>query len=247
MVRVRISGVTQCGTGRSRNEDSIGCSGGGGVRADGSMESLIVTGAPCLAVVADGLGGHPAGDVASRITVDAILSAAPTDADALVASVRDAHGRLLDAMASDVQLRGMGSTVVVALILADEFVVVNVGDSEAFALTERGVGPLAVPDVTRDDFGPHGFRSSTLTQFVGGEAAGAELDIHVHRAARGEVLRLLLCSDGLTGAVPRAEIEDLTSHRSGLPAVRSLLDEAVASRHGDDISIVLIEVDRGVE
>ena len=243
MVTVRMSGVTHRGTARSRNEDSLGFSGGVAGHRDGSIESLVVADRRWMAVVADGLGGHPAGDVASRLAVDALLSAAPTSAEELVAAVHGAHALLVTTMAGDVRLRGMASTIVAVLISDDEYVIANVGDSEAFALTDGGFSPLTVLDVSPDDVGPHGFRSSTLTQYLGGMPSCSGFEVHVNRGSLGPGQRFLLCSDGLTGAVPRAEIDDLVSHESGEGAVRSLLAEALASGHGDDITIVLTEID----
>ena len=144
-------------------------------------------------------------------------------------------------MEADLKLRGMASTIVAALFVSDDMFVVNVGDSEAFLLTDGEVTRLTVSDTPRDNVGPRGFRSSTLTQYLGGDAESGDPVVHVHRADTGPGQRLLLCSDGLTSALPMAEIEDLLTHGSGAAAVSTLLAQSLEWGETDDITIVLLE------
>ena len=97
MTSTRVWAATHVGTVRRRNEDSHGATGLGATGVDGAVVAATVEGT-CLAVVADGLGGHPCGDVASRLVVDHLLAAQPATADALVQAFRSANVALYDAM-----------------------------------------------------------------------------------------------------------------------------------------------------
>ena len=166
-MKVQMAGVTHRGVGRPRNEDCFGFGGRTGRHDDGSVEAFTAEDGVCLALVADGLGGHPAGGTASRLVVESVLSDFPQGQDALVSSILRSHRVLVDAMDRDRSLRGMASTIVAVLIAGGECTVANVGDSEAFAVTPAGTVTLTVLDAPRDDIGVRGFRSSTLTQFLG--------------------------------------------------------------------------------
>ena len=196
-------------------------------------------------VVADGLGGHPAGDVASDVVVRTVLSAAPIDAQGLVAAVRRADVELGAAVAGNPSYEGMDSTVAAVMLLGSRLVVANVGDSEVLAVGNDGLVPLTVLDVPLDK---RHFRSSTttaLTQHLGTRQAPGVLDVHQYVADYRPGVRLLVCTDGLTDVVPLAEIDDILRHRGGVPAVRALLDEALQVGAPDNVTLVLVEVDGG--
>lgn len=136
----------------------------------------------------------------------------------------------------------MATTIVAVVISPDRFTVANVGDSQVFAFLEEGAVPLSVADVVRDDITFRGFDSSTLTQYLGGGSTPAELEVHSCSEPTGFDTRLLLCSDGLTGAVPFAEIEDLLRHGRGPGVVAASIGEGRRAGSTDDITIVLVEV-----
>ena len=201
----------------------------------GSVTSVIVEVGTALAVVADGLGGHPAGEVASRIAVDTVLGDRPRDGAGLVAAIHHANRMVIEGAMHDASLLGMATTIVAVVISPHEFTVANVGDSEVLALDEQGAVPLSVLDVVRDNVTFRGFASSSLTQYLGGSPPAGELEVHTYSDPLRSDTRLLLCSDGLTGAVPFAEMEDILRHGRGPEVVAALIDEGrhagVEGRH----------------
>ncbi|MEA2627476.1 MAG: family protein phosphatase [Candidatus Binatota bacterium] len=165
-----------------------------------------------LLIVADGMGGHAAGEVASRIAVETIAGEVPEkmswwpfgrtqrERDQLVGAIREANRRVRAAAEKDGTLRGMGTTVVVLWALSGRAHVAHVGDSRLYRFRRGGLVQL-----TRDHAWPSedgGFRN-VLTRAVGAET-DVEVDHRVIDVSPGDVF--LLCSDGLSRAVDDAAI-----------------------------------------
>ena len=222
-----------------------------------------------IAVVADGMGGHPAGDVASALAVEAAsrrlqelldspsLGEASPDGlgDGMAGAVRAADQRVRDAAEEDPGRRGMGTTLTALLVErgSGRVVVGHVGDSRAYRL-RAGALELLTRDHTwvqeQVDAGhltPAQARghpySSVLTQGVGLETP-AEPDVTVLEAAAGDLY--LVCSDGLVGMVHDRDIERLLLETadSGLATQAEALVDA-ANRGGgiDNVTVALVRVD----
>lgn len=175
-----------------------------------------------LLVLADGMGGHNAGEVASSLavhTVQAFLRAAttPPDRDLLAEALSRANARILEEAASSPEQAGMGTTVVAALISGPSAVYASVGDSRVYLWQEGRLTQL-----TRDDSwvtatlgeqeaaelqrgGNHPMRH-VLTKVVG---LRPELEIATAECSLESGDCLLLCSDGVHGAVTAAELAEL--------------------------------------
>lgn len=214
---------------------------------------------PSLLAVADGMGGHPHGDVASAAAIT-VLTEAPLAGDldgdpaaALAAAVARAAARLEELAAGDPELRGMGTTLTAMAWDGAGFAVAHIGDSRAYLL--RG-GDLF--QITRDhtmvqtlvDEGrltpdqaanhPHG---STLLRALlpGGDQRP---DLFRQDAAPGD--RYLLCSDGLSGFVPAGAIRDaLAGAARPADAVARLIALADAAGGPDNITCVVADVAEG--
>lgn len=215
---------------------------------------------PRLVVVADGVGGHAAGEVASQLVVSALapLDTAPPDADpsgdpveALRAAIRAANDRLRAAVEDDPSLTGMGTTVTSLLLSGDRLALAHAGDSRAYRLRDGKVAQL-----TRDD---------TYVQRLVDEGciSAEEADVHPHRAVVTRVLqgtpveatyesaeavvgdRYLLCSDGLTVVVP-AEVIAATLQEEPDPdrCVARLINHALAGGAPDNVTVVVADVVR---
>ena len=213
-----------------------------------------------LAVLADGMGGHNAGDVASGMAVelivaDALTSIAPaadlTDADAqtLVAEyIRGANAQIHVAGASNRERSGMGTTVVVALWHGSSLTVGHVGDSRCYLL--RGSDLL---QLTRDhtlvqervDLGALSFDDARrapgrniLTRALGTDVH-VEVDLDTYETQSGDIY--LLCSDGLTEMLEDSEIAAVLVGFG--PTLRSAAEELVrrANANGgvDNVSVIL--------
>jgi PPM family protein phosphatase len=199
-----------------------------------------------LAIVADGMGGHAGGEVASKIAVDTIsdglrspnsiwpFGRAQRERNLIVESIRLANRRVRDAAQQDTSLAGMGTTVVVLWVRGGRAHVAHVGDSRIYRYRKGGLVQL-----TRDHSWPseEGSMRNVLMR-----AVGAEDDIAIdHRlldVAPGDIF--LLCSDGLTGPVgDDGIVHALREFRSGEEASQRLID--LAKEHGapDNVTVVL--------
>jgi serine/threonine protein phosphatase PrpC len=241
MTRFRISGATHRGTVRDRNEDSFGASGFDPPLDDGAVTSVVVPLGPCIAVVADGLGGHPSGDVASRIAVRTVFGAMPQGGEELVEAIRSADQAVTGAMSQIPGSEGMASTIVAVVLTDDGIAVANVGDSEAIDVLDGRLVTLTTPDVPRDFANFPELASPYLTQVLGGDPSLGEAVPHLHTEGLRTGVRLLLCTDGLTHLVPRAEISDILALDSGAAAVKMLVDEALGAGGTDNITVLLVE------
>ena len=195
MTTVRISAATHTGSVRRGNEDAYGATSLIASRVDGEVVSAAVSNEPCLIVIADGLGGHPCGEVASQLAVDHLLEAKPTDAPSLVAAAHAANESIVAAMSHDDGSIGMGTTVAAVLVHAAAVVVVNVGDSAAFEIVDDRLIQLSTDDIPAGRNGLPGVPSSIVTQTLGGGRELVEIEPHLYEDDLVSPRRLLLCTD----------------------------------------------------
>jgi len=235
---IQIHGASHTGSVRSRNEDSYGMTGAAASVVDGEIVSSRVRGRACLGVVADGLGGHPCGDVASRIAVETVMDAAPS-ADALMVAVHEANAAIVAAMDDSDGSVTMGTTLAAVAIDGDELAVVNVGDSTVFALVDGQLEQLSVDDSPRGG-GPTSF----VTQTLGGASELIEVIPHVHLDDVDAVQRLLLCTDGLTNLVPFDLIETALLEHAGATAVEVLIASTLAAGAPDNVTVVIADLEQ---
>lgn len=184
-----------------------------------------------LYAVADGLGGHPAGDVASLAAVrslDASGLEESSSGEDVVAAVHAAHRAVVSEVEEDPSRRGLGTTVVVALVRGGRATVVHVGDSRAYALTSGG----DLQTVTRDHS-----TSGYLTQALGLDGDVVP-DTAVLNCPAGS--RLLLCTDGLTNMVPDEGIAQLLAAGSAEEACDALVKAALDAGGIDNVSVVVL-------
>ncbi|CAA9464687.1 MAG: Protein serine/threonine phosphatase PrpC, regulation of stationary phase [uncultured Solirubrobacteraceae bacterium] len=222
-----------------------------GRQRQGNEDSLFVR-SP-LFVVADGMGGAQAGEVASQMAVgafaDGLTGSSP--AEALVRTVRDANRRIHERSQRDRQTAGMGTTLTAAVLTeGDEVAVAHVGDSRCYLLRDGDlvrltrdhslVGELvAQGKLTEEQAEAHPQRS-VITRALGSEAE-IQVDVDLYAARAGDLF--LVCSDGLTSMVPESRIKELLTAPGDLDARgRSLI--AAANRAGgrDNITVILFRL-----
>jgi PPM family protein phosphatase len=252
-VRLSFHGATHPGR-RASNEDA-----------------LLVEPALGLFVVADGMGGHKAGEVAAQLAIDAIhefieqsrnrdeitwpFGVDPElshDANRLRTAVRVANGRVLEASESRADYTGMGTTVVAVLTSADRIVFVGVGDSRVYLWQRGGVKQLTQddswvatvlarePGMTESALAQHPMRH-VLTSVVGARA-DTKPQAEDRPFLEGDVV--LLCSDGLHGALSPEEIGAvLGSDRSPEDMTAALIEQALARGASDNVTAVVIRRD----
>lgn len=213
-------------------------------------DSLIV--APPLYVVADGMGGHEAGEVASEIAVETIAMHAPrhADAQALGRAVRAANRAVFKAVGDGLGKSGMGTTVTAAVVEDLTVAIAQVGDSRAY-LVHHGV----LQRITRD----HSLVAELIEQ---GRITEAEARYHPNRSIITRALgsdpamhpdlfeidagpgdRLLLCSDGLSGMLEDEQIAALLlSIPDPQEAADALVDAANEAGGHDNITAVVVDI-----
>jgi protein phosphatase len=252
-MNLKAVGLTHVGRQRQHNEDSF-----------------LVEDDAKLFLVADGMGGHAAGEIASRIAVDSIsefiLHTREDDGtwphaydehfrrttNRLMAALRLANTRVLEAMRKDARLRGMGTTVVACMADGDTISVAHVGDSRAYLIRDGEISRLTNDHswvfeqvqagmLTEAEAEKHPLRN-VITRALGG-ALSVTPDAAEVESRAGDVY--LLCSDGLTGMVPEEEILKVVTESDGdLKRACQALIEA-ANEHGglDNVTAVLVRTE----
>ncbi len=214
-------------------------------------DSLVV--APPLFVVADGMGGHAAGEVASEIAVNVIAQNAPEhpDPDALAAAVEEANRSIIDAAVKGEGREGMGTTCTAAMLEGERLVVAQVGDSRAYLLHNGRLSQLTrdhslmaalieTGEITPAEARVHP-RRSVITRALGNDPA-TRPDIYEVNVEAGD--RLLLCSDGLSGMVLDEDIEAIMRRvRDPQRCASQLVNEAIAAGGHDNVTVIVADVE----
>jgi serine/threonine protein phosphatase PrpC len=199
-------------------------------------------------VVADGMGGAQAGEVASRIAAESFEEGLGDGApeQELSRAALTANRRIFDLAREDSSRSGMGTTLTGALVSEDEVSIVHVGDSRAYLYRDGTLRQLTRDhslveelrrqgQLTSEEAEEHPQRS-IITRALGPEP-DVELDVHTHQARPGDVF--LLCSDGLTGMVREDRVREILSSSSDLRAAADrLVREANEMGGRDNITVV---------
>ncbi len=224
-----------------------------GLLRDGNEDSAYA--GSRLLVVADGMGGHAAGEVASAVAVATIASLdedapGPDLLDQLRRAVHAANETLRDMVARDGRLRGMGTTLTAILRSGARIGLAHIGDSRCYLLRDGELRQLThdhtfvqslVDDgrITEEEADHHPQRALILRALDGrGEA---EPDLSVREARPGD--RYLLCSDGLSGVVSRDTLAaTLVAHRDPAQACEELVELALRGGGPDNITCIVADV-----
>ncbi len=217
-----------------------------------------------LFVVADGLGGHNAGEVASQLAVETIMTFMrrtqegddvtwpygidrnlTLHANRLITAVRLANRRVFRTAESRDELSGMGTTVVAGFIEAGQFVYANVGDSRIYSLLDGTLTQLTTDDswvATLQNAGAlepgqkHPMRH-VLTNVVG---AREELDVQIGERTLTDGEVLLFCTDGLHGEITEDQVTAILTRETGVVAATDALIAAVLEQPARDNVTALV-------
>ena len=231
---------------------SVGAQSDVGRVREGNEDSYLVH--DPLFVVADGMGGHLAGDVASSTAVDVILSRSETasaeDPQTLADLVRSANSAIWDKAHNDPTLRGMGTTCTLVLLNEDRAHFAHVGDSRAYLLRDGQlrqvtedhtlVARMVKEGRLQPEEAEHHPQRSIITRALGVDA-NVEVDLDSLQLQAGD--RLLLCSDGLSSMIDHESIESaLRDQSEPQAAADELVRRANAAGGEDNITVVLIDI-----
>lgn len=209
---------------------------------------------PNLFIVADGMGGHKAGEYASKTAVETIVEyIEENDSGLLVASMKKAIGeankRVLKEAIVDIEKEGMGTTIVAATIKGDKLIVANVGDSRLYIVNESSITQLTTDHslveemvrsgkLDRRDARNHPDKNK-ITRAVG-VFPKVEVDFFEAKIERGDTI--LLCTDGLTNMVEDEEIKRIIlGQRDIVEKTATLIETANKNGGTDNITALLIE------
>ena len=210
---------------------------------------------PRLLVVADGMGGHAAGELASATAVATLAQLElsppqPGDVLAALAEAIDETGQSIRAViAADADLAGMGTTVTCIYWLGERIAIVHVGDSRAYLMREGGLTQLThdhtyvqtlvdAGRITEEEAAVHPRRSLIMRALDG--LNPVEPDLSVREARVGD--RYLLCSDGLSGVMSLEEIAAAMREADPTGAVTRLVDLALERGAPDNVTVVIADV-----
>ncbi|MFF0152781.1 PP2C family protein-serine/threonine phosphatase [Micromonospora sp. NPDC005203] len=207
-----------------------------------------------LYVVADGLGGHVAGDIASSTAIAAVQAydrpVDPEDlADVLGRAVNEASDALRRKVRADPKLAGMGTTFVALLRSGSQAAVANVGDSRAYVIRRHGSRDNAMVQISEDHTYEHLVAGAQevpnlpekLTRFLDGRDDGRSADLTPLQFHPGD--RVLLCSDGLSSYVPPEQIRAaLDSDGSPGDVADHLVALAIDQGGHDNVTVIVVDV-----
>ena len=239
---MKIYSMTDAGRRRDMNQDYV-------YGSDTAVGKL-----PNLFVVADGMGGHKAGDYASRVAVQVMAEYIKNEESglpilALRKGIEEANKIVLKASLIDIDKEGMGTTIVAAVLEEDRLIAANVGDSRLYIVNENSIRQVTVDHsyveemirrgrIAREDARKHPDKNM-ITRAVG-VFPDVEVDFFETRVAPGDTV--LLCTDGLTNMVEDEEIKRIIlGQRDIVEKTESLVEAANRNGGTDNITVLLIE------
>lgn len=235
--------ITDTGRLRNSNQDCVFC------------EENEIGRFPNLFLVADGMGGHQAGDLASRMCVNEIAAQiskmeARTPVSAFETAIREANTKVYQKSLENVAFSGMGTTLVGAVVEGSTAYIVNIGDSRLYLLHET-LQQITVDhslveemvqsgEIQKEDMRTHP-NKNIITRALGTDS-NVRPDCFEVKVEEGDVI--LLCSDGLTNMVEDAAIEaTLREYRDDMKlAGESLVQQANEAGGKDNISVILVRL-----
>ncbi|MBE5816609.1 MAG: Stp1/IreP family PP2C-type Ser/Thr phosphatase [Clostridiales bacterium] len=236
--------VTDTGRVRSNNEDSYF------IPDDESM--------PMLCVVADGMGGYNCGEVASKMAVDCFVETFYSNysindpASSLYTACDRANKAVYIAAQSDEQYKKMGTTLVACMLLDEDCIFLNVGDSRGYVLSEGSLRRITRDHSAVQEFVDEGIitpqeakkhpQRNIITRAIGTESS-VEADTFSYSLSNGDII--LLCSDGLTEMVDDVEIEKIIRGSDDISkAGDELMARALENGGVDNITAVLVKYEK---
>jgi len=240
-MKLRVYGMTDVGRRRENNQDDF-----------------VVDEEHGVFAIADGMGGHAAGEIASSIAIEALADSLRGNGDRahdaaeagqqLVAAVHEGNRRICDSVLARGEWRGMGTTIVAMLDLGPRTVIGHVGDSRAYLLRNGRLSRLTDDHswvgeqvrlglLTDDEAQAHPMRN-IVTRAMGNRME-LEVELNEETVLPGDVF--LLCSDGLNSMMPDGEIrQTLAKHQRDPKAACQALVDAANARGGDDNVTVIV-------
>lgn len=250
MIIVESASITDRGKKRKVNEDA-----------------LIIEDTLGLYVVADGMGGHRAGDIASRLVVDTIYAylkkisknghdekiadyddTLSPDANRLLTSIHMSNRVVHEAALSNTSYRGMGSTISAVYFTDSTLIAANVGDSPIYLVRDGKIKLLSIPHtLLAEQAACHSENAATLgpefrhvlTRAIGTEKS-VKADIYEIQCFKDDIL--VISSDGLSDKASPKDIQELVTMNEPAAACRKLVDLANDRGGDDNVSVIVVKI-----
>jgi serine/threonine protein phosphatase PrpC len=217
-----------------------------GLQREGNEDSGLISSK--LVAVADGMGGHAGGEVASTIAISA-LNSKHIDEDSLLTVTKEIDLTIVNRSKSEPNLAGMGTTLTALHINDGSVQLLHVGDSRCYAFTGGKLNQLSHDHtvmqelidqgrITPDEAMNHPQRSLLTQALMGGSEV--EPVIQLYPVKLGD--QFLLCSDGLTGVLSDLEITKIIKKYSGQELVENLVAETKAKGAPDNVTVLWAEI-----
>lgn len=234
--------LTDVGKNRVTNQDYVYC------------KSDALGNLPNVFIVADGMGGHKAGDIASVTAVDAVLRAIEASEKTDVISIMEeavyeANRTLYEKAGSNEEWAGMGTTLVLATVIEDTIFVANIGDSRLY-LIDDGIHQItrdhsyveemvSIGEIDKSEARTHS-KKNIITRAIGVEEE-THADFFEVQFRKGD--KLLMCSDGLTNMIEDNDILSVVNGNNDIEStVHRLIDLANDSGGKDNIAVLIAEL-----
>lgn len=241
-IRMKTFSMTHVGLRRETNQDYMYTS------------ETAVGNLPNLFLVADGMGGHAAGDYASRFTIEKIVECVQNSSNSepvavMREAVHDANRKLMEEANADPGKAGMGTTIVAATVDGDRLYTANVGDSRLYVVNRNGITQITrdhslveemvrLGEMAREDAKDHPDKN-IITRAVG---VLPEVSADFFETVLEREDTVLMCSDGLTNMIEDEEIHHIIlGQRDIVEKAEKLIETANRNGGRDNITVVLIE------
>ena len=244
--RLSIAQRTDVGRQRHHNEDNVAYI--------VPKNAMLQAKKGALFIVADGMGGHAAGEVASEMAVSTVSTLYYQDNDSdiaasLLRSIKYTNAVIYQRAREQVEHNGMGTTCVAAVLLDDRVYIANVGDSRAYLVRRGWVRQISQDHswvaqqvrtgvMTETEARTHQLRNM-ITRSLG-SLPQVEVDIFIEQVQEGDTL--VLCSDGLSGMISDSEIAQIVERYSPQECVHHLIEQANAHGGMDNITVLVARV-----
>lgn len=228
-----------------------------GLVRSGNEDSALI-GAQVIAV-ADGMGGHAGGEVASSVAINTLAEIAPTftaldidcdsASDLYLNSLHTIDAQIRAVVSDDPTLSGMGTTLTSLFISGTEISLLHIGDSRAYRLRGNTLEQLSADHTVLQELLNNGVISeseaqvhpqrSMLTQALMGEG-NLEPSLHIFEGKVQD--RYILCSDGLSGVLTDKEIKSLIKGKGAAEAVDALIDATYINGAPDNVTVIIADI-----
>ncbi len=228
-----------------------------GLQRNGNEDSALVSGK--LIAVADGMGGHVGGEVASKIAITTLVQLAPMFSDEridvdsiedlLLHSLYTIDSNIGDVSRDEVNLRGMGTTLTALLLNEDRAVLLHIGDSRCYRLRENVFEQLSNDHTVLQQLLDQGSINETeardhpqrsmLTQVLMGEGSITPV-LQVYPLKSGD--RFLICSDGLSSVLTEKEIKSIVKKSDKNDVIKALIDATYINGAPDNVTVIVADI-----